>query len=46
MEWNDDDAIRSTDVPMGAMLEIGKSWDKLIPIANKSTLKEIYEVHT
>ena len=32
MEWNDDDAIRSTDVPMCAQLEIGKSWDKLTPI--------------
>ena len=41
MEWNDDDAIRSIDVPMKASLEIGKSWDKLVPLNNNATLKEI-----
>ena len=41
MEWNDDDAIRSTDVPMKASLEIGKSWDRLVPLNNNATLKEI-----
>ena len=46
MEWNDDDAIRSTDVPMKASLEIGKSWDTLVPLNNNATLKEIHEVFT
>ena len=41
MEWNDDDAIRSIDVPMKASLEIGKSWDTLVPLNNNATLKEI-----
>lgn len=41
MEWNDDDAIRSTDVPMKAQLEIGKSWDKLYPIENNATRNSI-----
>ena len=41
MEWNDDDRIRSTAVPMMASLEIGKSWDKLINLKNNLTLKEI-----
>ena len=41
MEWNDDDAIRSEHVPMKAALEIGKSWDTLIPLNNNATLEEI-----
>ena len=41
MEWNDDDAIRSVDVPMKASLEVGKSWDTLIPLNNNATIKEI-----
>ena len=41
MEWNDDDTIRSKDVPMKASLEIGKSWDTLVPLNNNATLKEI-----
>ena len=44
MEWNDDNAIRSTDVPMKASLEIGKSWDTLVPLNNNATLEEIYEI--
>lgn len=44
MEWNDDDAIRSTEVPMKATLEIGKSWDSQHPVPNKATLKEIRDV--
>ncbi len=44
MEWNDDDVIRSIDVPMCARLEIGKSWDKLIPVQNKATLQQIYKL--
>ena len=47
MEWNDDDRIRSTDVPMTAALELGKSWDKLTHVPNKATLQEIQNViHT
>ena len=41
MEWNDDDAIRSKDVPMKASLEVGKSWDTLIPLNNNATIEEI-----
>ena len=39
MEWNDDDAIRSADVPMKASLEIGKSWDTLIPLNNNGAIR-------
>ena len=46
MEWNDDNAIRSVDVPMKASLELGKSWDTLIPLNNNATLKEIHELFT
>ena len=45
MEWNDDDAIRSTDVPMKASLEIGKSWDKLEPLNNNASVEEINALH-
>ncbi len=44
MEWNDDDAIRSKDVPMKASLEIGKSWDTLAPLNNNATIEEIKNV--
>jgi len=44
MEWNNDDAIRSTDVPMKASLEVGKSWDKLTQLDNNATLEEIINV--
>ena len=44
MEWNDDDAIRSTNVPMKASLEVGKSWDKLTQLNNNATLEEIIDV--
>jgi DNA polymerase-1 len=44
MEWNDEDTIRSTDVPMKASLELGKSWDKLINLHNHATLEEIQNV--
>ena len=44
MQWNDDDLIRSTDVPMAASLELGKSWDTLVPLHNHATQKEINNV--
>jgi DNA polymerase-1 len=44
MQWNDDDLIRSTDVPMAASLELGKSWDTLVPLHNHATQKEINDV--
>jgi len=44
MEWNDDDKIRSKEVPMRATLEIGKSWDKQHTVPNKATLEEIKDV--
>ena len=44
MEWNNDEAIRSKDVPMEASLEIGKSWDTLVPLNNNATIKEIKNV--
>ena len=46
MEWNDHKVIKSVDVPMKATLEIGKSWDTLVPLNNNATLKEIYELFT
>tara|TARA_R110001632_G_scaffold44876_3_gene114000 strand:+ start:594 stop:1301 length:708 start_codon:yes stop_codon:yes gene_type:complete len=44
MEWNDDDLIRSTDVPMAAQLEIGKSWDTQHKLPNGANIKEIEDV--
>lgn len=44
MEWNDDDRIRSTDVPMGASLDIGPSWDKLVSLPNKATVEQINDI--
>jgi len=44
MQWNDDDLIRSKDVPMKASLELGKSWDSLVPLHNHATQKEINDV--
>ena len=44
MEWNSDPAIYSTDVPMKASLEIGKSWDTLVPLTNNATMEEIESV--
>ena len=44
MQWNDDDLIRSTDVPMAASLEVGRSWDTLVPLHNHATQKEINDV--
>ena len=44
MCWNDDDLIRSADVPMEASLEIGRSWDKLTNLHNNATIKEITDV--
>lgn len=41
MEYNNIDEIRSTDVPMKASLDIGKSWDKLTSLPNKASLEEI-----
>ena len=44
MEWNDDAKIKSTNVPMKASLEVGKSWDKLTQLNNNATLEEINEL--
>jgi DNA polymerase I len=41
MQWNDDDKIRSADVPMTASLQLGPSWDKLTELKNNATLEEI-----
>jgi len=41
MEWNDDPLIKSDTIPMKAELEIGKSWDKLKTITNKSNYETI-----
>ena len=46
MEWNDHKMIKSIDVPMKATLEVGKSWDTLVPLNNNAPLKEIYELFT
>lgn len=44
MEWNDDPLIKSNDVPMRAVLEIGKSWDALKALPNKATEEIINEI--
>lgn len=44
MQWNNDDLIRSTDVPMAASLELGRSWDKLTTLKNNATIGEITDV--
>lgn len=41
MEWQEDSAIKSDDVPMKASLEIGKSWDKLTSLKNNATIQEV-----
>ena len=41
MSWNDDPLIYSTDVPMEASLEIGKSWSTMTELKNKATIGEI-----
>jgi DNA polymerase I len=44
MQWNDHDKIRSTEVPMMASLEIGKSWDKQFELPNNASIEEINDV--
>ena len=46
MEWNDDPLIYSTDVPMNAELEIGKSWDKMYTVSNGAEIPEIEQILT
>ena len=41
MEWNDDDLIRSNEVPMKASLEIGKSWDNLTELENNASFLSV-----
>lgn len=41
MSWNDHPAIRSTEVPMAAELDIGYSWDKMKTLKNHLTIEEI-----
>ena len=44
MEWNDNDQIRSVDVPMTASLDIGKSWHQLTNLPNKASTEKINDV--
>jgi hypothetical protein len=44
MEWNEHPTIQSKDIPMLSELDIGKSWDKLITLSNKISLKQIEEL--
>ena len=44
MEWNDHDLIRSDDVPMGATLEVGPSWDQMTAIPNNASTEEINDI--
>jgi DNA polymerase-1 len=44
MEWNDHPTIKSNNIPMLSELDIGKSWDKLITLSNKISLKQIEEL--
>ena len=46
MEWNNNKIIKSKDVLMKATLEIGNSWDTLVPLNNNAPLKEIHELFT
>jgi DNA polymerase-1 len=41
MEWNDHPLIKSEEVPMGATLEIGHSWDTLQILKNNTSLSKI-----
>jgi DNA polymerase-1 len=41
MEWNAHPLIFSTEVPMGATLEIGHSWDKLNKLSNRASMEEV-----
>jgi len=43
MEWNDHPTIQSDDIPMLSELDIGKSWDKMVTLPNKSSIKQINE---
>jgi len=44
MQWNAHPSIASTDVLMGANLEIGKSWDKQTSLPNKASIEQIEEI--
>ncbi len=44
MEWNEDPKIKSTDVPMSAGLDIGKSWADMTTLPNNATIEEIQDV--
>jgi len=44
MEWQEDPAIKSDNVPMKAEMEIGKSWDKLTSLKNNATIQEVTDV--
>lgn len=41
MEWNDHPLIKSTEVTMGAELDIGHSWDNMITLPNNATAQQI-----
>lgn len=44
MQWQDDPAIASTDIPLGAELDFGLSWAKQKTLSNKASLYEIIAV--
>ena len=44
MEWNEHPTIQSKDIPMLSELDIGKSWDKLITLSNRLSIKQIEEL--
>jgi len=41
MSWQEDPKIQSTEVPLGAELDIGKSWDKMHTIPNDASVEDI-----
>jgi len=43
MEWNDHPDIKSSEVLLGAELDIGRSWDNMITLDNKLSLQDITE---
>jgi len=44
MKWQADPLIASDDVTMEAEAEIGKSWDKLLPLKNLANIDEINDI--
>ncbi len=44
MEWNDHPKIKSSDVPMGSTLSMGKNWLEQSKIPNNASIEQINEI--